>query len=87
MQNPNPSCDCPLGTFQRKLCGHVSQMWDELDSFGKQHVIHHDEVIGKSWYRGPKPEARVCPDRVHTVLRQTSPRVPRIERKSMGLNG
>jgi hypothetical protein len=52
MQNPNATCTCPLGTFQRKLCGHVAQMWDELDSFGKQSVIHHDEIVAKPWWRG-----------------------------------
>jgi hypothetical protein len=54
MQNPNATCTCPLGTFQRKPCNHAAQMWNDLDSFAKQNVIHHDEIIAKPWYRGPK---------------------------------
>jgi hypothetical protein len=54
MERPNSACDCPLGTFQKKLCNHVLRMWNELDSFAKQHVIHHDEIVAKPWYRGPK---------------------------------
>jgi hypothetical protein len=52
MQNPNIACTCPVGTFQHKVCGHGQRMWDELDSFAKQNVIHHDEIVAKPWYRG-----------------------------------
>jgi hypothetical protein len=51
MDAPNVTCTCPLSTFQRKMCRHAQEMWDELDAFGKQHVIHHDEITAKPWYR------------------------------------
>ena len=51
MTNPNITCTCPMAMFQRKMCHHAEAMWQELDSFGKQHVIHHDEIAAKPWYR------------------------------------
>jgi hypothetical protein len=27
-------------------------MWNDLDSFAKQNVIHHDEIVAKPWWRG-----------------------------------
>src|ERR1035437_5035631 len=47
LERPNIVCTCPLSTFQRKLCRHAEQMWNELDQFGKLNVIHHDEIAAK----------------------------------------
>jgi hypothetical protein len=54
MERPNITCTCPLATFQGKLCGHGQKMWNELDSFAKQNVIHHDEIVAKSWWKGKR---------------------------------
>jgi hypothetical protein len=51
LERPNIVCTCPLSTFQRKLCGHAEQMWNELDQFAKLNVIHHDEIVAKPWYK------------------------------------
>jgi hypothetical protein len=52
MELPNVHCTCPLATFQSKLCRHALEMWNDLDSFAKQNVIHHDEIVAKPWWRG-----------------------------------
>ena len=51
MTNPNITCTCPTATFQRKVCHHAEEMWNELSNFTKNDIVHHDEIIAKPWYR------------------------------------
>jgi hypothetical protein len=48
--NPNITCTCPKFTFSR-TCRHCDQAWGELTDFTKQDIIHHDEIVAKSWWR------------------------------------
>jgi len=56
MANPNITCTCPTATFQRKVCHHAEEMWNELSNFTKNDIVHHDEIVAKPWYRPPKQQ-------------------------------
>src|SRR5664280_2879751 len=47
MTNPNITCTCPIATFQRKLCHHAEEVWNELSPFTKNDIVHHYEIVAK----------------------------------------